>query len=227
MSDDIHRFYYAIAASHSHGADDEPKYIKMSEDGTLKVVSESSSATEFLWKMSADKASSFWGVKEERFFEVESCSEFNMLRSRQAGIEYNYQFQLQSLCNHNSIVLDGYNSFHLVDLPIFRYFLAFKSNDELYFFSHQSIDGKASTIELKKLRFVAETLKNGLETITPLQLHLQPIHAFGINGLHLLRMTGSNYKLSARTNNDNSTEISLLNKDKKDSFLIFVDISFR
>ena len=134
------------------------------------------------------------------------------------GISYNYRFQLQSLCDNKLVNLDGYNSFTFVDLPIFRYFLALKSYNGIYFFSRQSIDEKSRSSELKKLQFVGETFGNGHGKAALLEFKLLPVG--GTLGMHVLHSIGSPYKLVAHAKEDRETEFSLSDEDKNIFFAI-------
>ena len=205
------RFYYAIAVEGA--TDDELKYVKMSENGTLQVVSESSlldGPTQFLWTINAASQSSFWGVKEERYMEVENCSEFMMFKSSKDR-EHKLRFQMMSSCDHSIFLVNGYDLFQLVDLPIFHYFLAFKSNNELYFLVRNPSIGESNSIQLQKVRFSGETLGNGLGTAAILEFQLHPTK----EGMHRVRLIGTSYRLHILSKEDSSPEFWLRKKDKR------------
>ena len=193
----------------------------MSENGTLQAVSESSllnGPTQFLLTthtttdlLYGTSQISFWGVKEERYIEFENCSKFWMFGPLQESDECNYIFEMVSSCDHSFLEVNGHDLFHLVDLPIFHYFLAFKSNNELYFLVRNPSIGESNSIQLQKVRFSGETLGNGLGTAAILEFQLHPTK----EGMHRVRLIGTSYRLHILSKEDSSPEFWLRKKDKR------------
>ena len=183
----------------------------MAENGTVQIVNESSlkeGPTEFLLTMHSDKTVSFWGVKEKRYLEMCNGSKFTILSSRQDGTEYDFRFQLMLSCDYKL----ASQAFLLVDLPIFRYFVALKLKGELYFLVRDQTIGESKSVQLKKMRFVGETQENGAGIAALLEFRLQQAN----EGMHRLRLIGSSYQFSVVAKESNSPEF-LLVKDLFDS----------
>ena len=191
----------------------------MDENGALKVVSESEEEpTKFQRKMDSDKANSFW--KEERILEFENCTKFEIVPFN--DVQYSNYFLVRSLCENDKFFAfdeHKYNSFCFVDLPIFHYFLALKSNNGIYFFSRQSIDENSPSSELKKLRFVGETFGNDHGKAALLEFQLLPVPEPNMDGMHFLHLIGSRYNLVAHTKEDGGHEYLLQSEKDKNTFL--------
>ena len=129
----------------------------------------------------------------------------------QESDECNYIFEMVSSCDHSFLEVNGHDLFHLVDLPIFHYFLAFKSNNELYFLVRNPSIGESNSIQLQKVRFSGETLGNGLGTAAILEFQLHPTK----EGMHRVRLIGTSYRLHILSKEDSSPEFWLRKKDKR------------